>query len=109
MSAWKSSSSSGSPSCLEGTLLLEHGEKARRRRHRELHAAVRIRVSDPALTRDLLDWLDHKGCLAIQMGANMVAVSLSEGLPYDAARLELDLHLTDWLIKHADARASVID
>lgn len=110
MSARKSSSSSGSPSSHEGRLLLEHGERgATAAGTGELHAAMRIRVSDPALTSDLLDYLDREGCLAIQMGANMVAVSLSDGLPYDAARLELDLHLTDWLISHADARAFVVD
>src|SRR5262249_7865555 len=63
----------------------------------ETHAAMRIRVNETALTADLLDYLDRKGCLGIQMSANILAVSLSNRLPYDAARLELDFRLTGWL------------
>ena len=70
---------------------------------------MRIRVSDPVLIGDLLDCLLDNGCLAIQTSQNIVAVSFSDGLPYDVARLELDLHLADWLRGHADAGAVVID
>ena len=70
---------------------------------------MRIRVSDPVLIGDLLDCLLDNGCLAIQTSQNIVAVSFSDGLPYDVARLELDVHLADWLHRHADAGAVVID
>jgi len=98
-------------SCLDGTLLLAHRErKARSGADTEdSNAAMRIRVSDPVLIGDLLDHLLGNGCLAIQMSRNMVAVSFSDGLPYDAARLELDFHLADWLLRHADGSAVVID
>ena len=43
------------------------------------------------------------------MGRDMVVVSLSHALPYDAARLELDLHLGDWGLGHAGANAVVLD
>ena len=72
-------------------------------------AAVRIRVSDPALVEDLLDYLHGNGCEVIQTSENMLAVAFSDGLPYDAARLELDFQLADWLGGHADARAVVFD
>jgi hypothetical protein len=49
------------------------------------------------------------GCLAIQTSRNIVAVSFSDGLTYDVARLELDFQLADWLLRHADASAVVID
>jgi hypothetical protein len=70
---------------------------------------MRIRISDSALIGDLLEYLRGNDCLAIQTSTNIVAVSLADGLPYDAARLELDLHLSDWLVGHADASAVVID
>jgi len=43
------------------------------------------------------------------MSGNIVAVSLSDGLSYDAARLELDFHLADWLLRHENASAAIID
>lgn len=61
------------------------------------------------LIDDLLDYLLGKGCLAIQIARNIVAVSFSDGLPYDVARLELDFHLADWLLRHGDVSAVVID
>jgi hypothetical protein len=70
---------------------------------------MRIRVSDPALLEDLLDYLRGNGCEGIQLSENMVAVAFSDGLPYEAARLELDVELSDWLRGHADARAVVFD
>jgi hypothetical protein len=70
---------------------------------------MRVRVSDPALLDDLLDYLLANGCNAIRTSENMVAVAFSDGLPYEAARLELDFQLTDWLRTHADAGAVVFD
>ena len=59
--------------------------------------------------RDLIDYLRGNDCEAIQIGRNIAAVSFSQALPYDAARLELDFHLSDWLLGHEDASAVVID
>jgi hypothetical protein len=70
---------------------------------------MRVRVSDPALLEDLLDYLRGNGCQVIQTSENMVAVALSDSLPYDAARLELDFQLADWLRERPDARAVVYD
>ena len=70
---------------------------------------MRIRVSDPGLMRDLLDYLRRKDCVAIQTSRDIAAVSFSQAFPYDAARLELDLHLGDWLLRNQGATAVVID
>jgi hypothetical protein len=72
-------------------------------------AAMRIRISDPELARDLLDYLGRNECVAIQTGRDIVAVSLSQPLPYYAARTALDLRLAEWLGRHAQVRAVVID
>lgn len=68
---------------------------------------MRIRLSDPALMRDLLEYLRRKGCLAVQTSRDIAAVSLSPEFTYDAARLELDFHLADWLLEHEGATAVV--
>ena len=102
------------PSSLESTLrpgqlAIEAGPGGPGREGRQA-SAVRVRISDPALVRDLLAYLRASSdCLAIPMSGNMVAVSLSDGLSYDAARLELDFHLADWLLGHENASAAIID
>src|SRR5215218_6536581 len=71
-------------------------------------AAMRIRVSDPALVGDLLEHLRRCGCEAMQTSRDIIAASFPHSLPYDAARLELDLHLADWRGKQAGTSAIVI-
>jgi hypothetical protein len=70
---------------------------------------MRIRLSNPALIGDLVDYLRQNDCEAMPLGRNLVAVSLSHALPYDAALLELDLHLGDWALEHAGAGAVILD
>jgi hypothetical protein len=70
---------------------------------------MRIRVSEPSLISDLLQYLQRESCLAVQTGRDIVAVGLSNGLPYDAARIAIGLHLEDWLAAHAGATARIID
>jgi hypothetical protein len=70
---------------------------------------MRIRVSDAALVRDVLDHLRRRQCEAVQLGSEVVAVSLAPALPYEAARMELDLHLADWRAQHAGASVVIID
>jgi hypothetical protein len=72
-------------------------------------AAMRIRVSDPALINDLVEYLLRKDCDVIKTSRNVVAVSLSHALPYDAARFELDFHLADWRLGQPGTTAIVID
>lgn len=72
-------------------------------------AAMRIRVSDPALINELVEYLRRKDCDVVQTSRNVIAVSLSHALPYDAARFELDLSLVDWRLAQPGARAVLID
>jgi hypothetical protein len=55
---------------------------------------MRIRISEPALMGDLLEYFQQDDCVAIQAGADMVAVSLVDELPYDAARYAIGFHLS---------------
>lgn len=70
---------------------------------------MRIRISDPTLAPDLLDFLQRSDCVAVQMGTDMLAVAIPKPLSYDAARLELELYLSDWRTQHSDAGTVVID
>jgi hypothetical protein len=70
---------------------------------------MRIRVSDPALVGDLLEYLMRCGCEVMQTGRDIIAASFSHPFPYDAARLELDFHLADWREMQTGASAVVID
>jgi hypothetical protein len=70
---------------------------------------MRIRISDPELAGDLLDYLGRNECVAIQTGSDLVAVSLFQFLPYDVARMELDFRLAAWRGRHSHVRADVID
>ena len=70
---------------------------------------MRIRISDPTLAPDLLEFLLRSDCAAIQTSGDMLAVSISKPLGYVAARLELELYLSEWRTRHADVGAVVID
>lgn len=43
------------------------------------------------------------------MGPAVIAVSLEAALPYEVARMELDLHLADWRTLNTGARAVIVD
>jgi len=70
---------------------------------------MRIRLNNPALTGDLVDYLRQNDCEAMAMGPNLVAVSLSHAFPYDAARLEIGVHLGDWALENGNAGAVILD
>ncbi|HET7855445.1 MAG TPA: hypothetical protein VFL41_03215 [Gaiellaceae bacterium] len=70
---------------------------------------MRIRVSDPGLVGDLLEYLQRCGYEAMPTSGTIVAASLEHSVPYEAARLELDLHLSDWQGRRPDASAVVLD
>jgi hypothetical protein len=70
---------------------------------------MRVRVSDPHLVSDLLDFLRGADCEAIRLGQTMVAVAIAQPLPYETARMELDFRLGEWRARHADAHVHVVD
>jgi len=98
------------PSPLDSTLDLDHGEKRSTRPKSTTHLpTMRIRVSNPALTNDLAAYLRRNDCDVVKTSTNVVAVSLSHGLPYDTARFELDFRLADWRLGRPGTTAIVID
>lgn len=70
---------------------------------------MRIRVNDPVLVSDLLAYLRQCGYEVMQTSRMIVAASLDPSIPYGAARLELDLHLSDWRGRQPDASPVVLD
>jgi hypothetical protein len=70
---------------------------------------MRVRISDVALVHDLLNHLRRRRCEAVRMGPAVIAVSLESALPYEMARMELDLHLADWRTLNTGASAVIID
>ena len=61
---------------------------------------VRLRLSDPELVESLRDFLQRRECAVVQLGADMLDVSLPRGLLAEEARLELDLYLRVWQSLH---------
>jgi hypothetical protein len=70
---------------------------------------VRVRISHPELSEDLLGYLARSGCLAVRTGVRVLAVSADPSLSYDAARMDVELRLTEWRARNAPASADVID
>ena len=71
--------------------------------------AMRIRISEPALIGDLLEYLRRNGCVAVRTGNDTVAVSTGDDMPYDAARYTFGFRLSDWLDDHSDTSGRIID
>jgi hypothetical protein len=65
---------------------------------------LRVKLSDPALVDDLVDFLRRSGCVA-QPAEEAIVVSIPKSLREDAAELELDLYLRVWEATQPDARA----
>jgi hypothetical protein len=66
---------------------------------------LRVKLSDPALVDDLVDFLRRSGCVAQPAEKAIVAVSIPKSLREDAAELELDLYLRVWEATHPEAQA----
>jgi hypothetical protein len=64
---------------------------------------MRIRLSDPALVDDLLEFLRKRQCVAEQTSEDTLDVELPEVPRRDAAVLELDLYLRVWEATHPGA------
>ena len=66
---------------------------------------MRVKLSDPALVDDLVDFLRAAGCVAQPADVAIVSVSIPKSLREDAAELELDLYLRVWEATHPEAEA----
>jgi hypothetical protein len=72
-------------------------------------AAMRVRIGDPALLRDLLDFLRRAECVAEQASADTLDVFVPHAPSAGQARRELDLYLATWRARHPDVEADVLE
>jgi hypothetical protein len=69
---------------------------------------MRVRVSDPALVPELLEFLQSSGdVVARRLGDDEVEVSLLGSYGLDAMRMELYLRIRAWEAARSSRRASV--
>ena len=66
---------------------------------------LRVKLSDPSLVDDLVDFLRSSGCVAQPAEEATVAVAIPKSLREDAAGLELDLYLRVWEATRPEAEA----
>jgi hypothetical protein len=71
--------------------------------------SVRLRLDEPALVDNLLNFLARRGCAGERDGEDMIEVELPHDLELEQARLELDLYLRVWQSLHGWTRVDVVD
>ena len=71
--------------------------------------SVRLRLADPALVADLLDFLERRGCAGEREGEDTIDVELPHDLNDEQGRLELDLYLRVWQSLHGWTRVDEVD
>src|SRR5215207_8205696 len=71
--------------------------------------AVRIRVSQPALVPDLVEFLGRAFCTTQSVRGSIVEVVLPSVADGAKARRDLDLYLAAWRGLHPPVEATVID
>jgi hypothetical protein len=65
-----------------------------------------VKLSNPVLVDDLVEFLRRSGCVAHAEEEAMIAVSIPKSLREDAAELELDVYLRAWEATHPEAHAT---
>ena len=71
---------------------------------------VRLRLSDPALAEDLLDFLRRRDCPGERVGEATIEVRLPHELGEKAGRAELDFYLYIWQSLHGwSTRITVVE
>jgi hypothetical protein len=71
--------------------------------------SVRLRLDEPALAANLLDFLDRRGCAGKRKDDDTIEVELPAELGVEEARLELDLYLRVWQSLHGWTGVDVLD
>lgn len=74
----------------------------------EMPAAMRIRVSDPALLDSLQRYLRAADCVAERAGADALDVAVPRAPSDDQARREVDIYIRAWQAMNPGARAELI-
>jgi hypothetical protein len=70
---------------------------------------LRIRVSQPALVPDLVEFLDRAFCKTESVRGSVVDVALPSVSDGARARRDLDLYLAAWTGLHPPVEATIID
>jgi hypothetical protein len=71
---------------------------------------TRVRVSNPSLVEDLLDFLsDVPDCLVERVGEDEIEASIVSSLRVDRLRAQLDEYLRRWEADHPGATAELSD
>ena len=70
---------------------------------------MRVRVSQPALVPDLVEFLGRAFCRTESVRGSVVEVDLPRAADGAHARRELDLYLAAWAGLHPPVRATILD
>ncbi len=70
---------------------------------------MRVRVSDPALLRDLIPYLRECGCVAEQASAQELDVYVPRVANERGARMEVGVYLAAWRVHHEGVDAELLD
>jgi hypothetical protein len=71
-------------------------------------AAMRVRVSDPALLGDLQRYLRAAQCMVEQSGEDTLDVSIPRAPSDEQARREVAIYLQAWQAVNLGARAEIV-
>jgi hypothetical protein len=72
-------------------------------------AALRIRISDRRLLREVLDLFRRAECIAEQASADSIEVYVPRAPSPDQARREVEVYLSTWQARHPEATAELLD
>lgn len=68
---------------------------------------MRVRVSNPARLRDLIQHLRECGCVAEQASASELDVYAPQTPNARAARMEVEVYITAWRVAHEGIEAEI--
>lgn len=69
---------------------------------------MKVRVSDPAFTCELVYALKSASYVATALDGNTVLVHVPDGCPTDKARLHLGFYLANWRARHPGVDADLV-
>ena len=69
---------------------------------------MRVRINKPRFLGALIAYLEECDCAVVQAGATEVEVFMPEPPHEQAARMELNVYLIAWRIRHTGVTAQII-
>lgn len=72
-------------------------------------AIMRVRLSDPDLLSDLLDYLRAAECVAEEIGPDELNVIVPRAPSDEQAHREVDIYLRAWQAMNPNVRAAIIE